>query len=334
MRNSPLDICHADRCQFSSNTHVLGAECDPSHRAGNQVHTDDQISVPLEAALATGKLDVGKIMANAKPANCIPTIPRLRNATFHLSTNVSNPHPDRKDEREVVIGHYETNLEDGTCVWRLTGHGDFLKFPHYFDGGLKPVDESAVPPELAKQEFPLDTTVLTREFNGLVQTGFLRVPSANLPRVCIQIIWISALTVCVAWRVLLIQGNNSLECYSAPGPADPQLYCAQSKVNGYWLGWRWYKFVDQPALQRERLSEAEKTFLQQRVETLHGAPKHRHSATVIRPLKIEETHGLETEIVCCLRRDGESCESVAKAGAGASRVGIGACGSGCICEGA
>ena len=194
-----------------------------------QVHTDEQVSVPLEAALATGELDVSLIMADSKPANCVPN---TRNATFHLSTLVGDPDPSRADEHAITIGRYHTALENGTCVWRLTGQGDFLAFPKYFDVDLMPVQESSVPPELAKQAFVVDTNISSREFNGL--------------------------------------GGLSLDCYDAPGPADPQLYCAQSKVNGYWLGWRWYRFVDQPALQRAGLNEEERTFLQQRVEALHG----------------------------------------------------------------
>ena len=103
---------------------------------GNQVHTNAQISVPLEAALATGKLDVSKIMADSKPANCRPTVPKVRNASFHLSTRLLplGSKPERADETAIAIGHYETTMEDGVCVWKLTGKGDFLTFPKYFDG--------------------------------------------------------------------------------------------------------------------------------------------------------------------------------------------------------
>jgi hypothetical protein len=65
-------------------------------------------------------------------------------------------------------------------------------------------------------------------------------------------------------------GRLARPCYSTPGPADTRLFCKRSAVTGYWLGWRWYKFVDQPALQRLNLSQAERSFMQQRVETLHG----------------------------------------------------------------
>ena len=69
----------------------------------------------------------------AKPANCRPD---STNATFHLSTSTTNPNPSRDDESEITIGRYSTDLEKGTCVWRLHGHGEFLDFPHYFDGDL------------------------------------------------------------------------------------------------------------------------------------------------------------------------------------------------------
>ena len=82
-----------------------------------QVHTDDQISVPLEAALQSGKLDVSKIMATAKSANCIQ---EEKNATFHISTSTSS-YPSRAEETEITIGSYSTSIEKGTCVWKLTG---------------------------------------------------------------------------------------------------------------------------------------------------------------------------------------------------------------------
>jgi hypothetical protein len=40
-------------------------------------------------------------------------------------------------------------------VWKLQGDGEFLDFPHYFNGKLQPVDASKVPSELAQQQFPL-----------------------------------------------------------------------------------------------------------------------------------------------------------------------------------
>jgi hypothetical protein len=51
-------------------------------------------------------------------------------------------------------------------------------------------------------------------------------------------------------------------------PADPKLYCFQTQSPS-WVGYKWYKFTDQPAFQRVSLSAHEKEFLQKRVETLH-----------------------------------------------------------------
>lgn len=57
-------------------------------------------------------------------------------------------------------------------------------------------------------------------------------------------------------------------CRDTPGPADHKLYCAQG-VDGSWLGYRWYRFVDQPGLQQVKLTEEERAFMQTRVEKLH-----------------------------------------------------------------
>eukprot|EP00966_Prymnesium_polylepis_P310685 7178053-Prymnesium_polylepis.1 len=57
-------------------------------------------------------------------------------------------------------------------------------------------------------------------------------------------------------------------CFDAPGPVDAILHCKET-LGGTWLAWRWYKFVDQPALQRLRLSADERAFMQSRVETMH-----------------------------------------------------------------
>ena len=48
------------------------------------------------------------------------------------------------------------------------------------------------------------------------------------------------------------------------------LYCRQSKA-GDWMGWYWYKFTEQPGIQRLNLSPERKAFMQARVERLHTA---------------------------------------------------------------
>ncbi|MGB0591129.1 MAG: hypothetical protein ACPGU1_15745 [Myxococcota bacterium] len=67
-------------------------------------------------------------------------------------------------------------------------------------------------------------------------------------------------------------------CFDTPGPApaDPRLYCTRTK-SGNWLGFRWYRFVDQPELNQvfaslpEDERDAAKCFMQARIERLHAA---------------------------------------------------------------
>lgn len=52
--------------------------------------------------------------------------------------------------------------------------------------------------------------------------------------------------------------------------SEPKLSCRQSKA-GDWMGWKWYKFVEQPSMQRLGLSDSEKCYMQERIERLHTA---------------------------------------------------------------
>ena len=72
-------------------------------------------------------------------------------------------------------------------------------------------------------------------------------------------------------------------CFSSPGPASMTLYCARTAA-GSWLTWRWYRFIDQPAMQNLGLTSTEKNFIQARVEKLHrmlavNAPMNRWMKT-------------------------------------------------------
>ena len=53
-------------------------------------------------------------------------------------------------------------------------------------------------------------------------------------------------------------------------PTDDNLYCRQSAALD-WIGYRWYKFTEQPGLQRLNLDPAKKEILQRRIERLHKA---------------------------------------------------------------
>lgn len=47
-----------------------------------------------------------------------------------------------------------------------------------------------------------------------------------------------------------------------------KLFCRQTSTTD-WIGWRWFKFTEQPSLQRLNLTKKEKDFLQESIETLH-----------------------------------------------------------------
>ena len=53
-------------------------------------------------------------------------------------------------------------------------------------------------------------------------------------------------------------------------PTDITLYCRQSAALD-WIGYRWYKFSEQPGLQRLNLNDAQRDILQTRMERLHKA---------------------------------------------------------------
>jgi hypothetical protein len=64
------------------------------------------------------------------------------------------------------------------------------------------------------------------------------------------------------------------ECYDNPGPASPTMYCVRTATES-WIGFKWYRFVDQPELTNvfQSLPEAEresvKTYMQKRIVNLH-----------------------------------------------------------------
>lgn len=110
------------------------------------------------------------------------------------------------------------------------------KLPEYFspyveyDGsGLQPIDATDAPPELVAKQFPAKANM--GPYDGLKHPP--------------------------------VGG-----CDSSPGPAEDRLHCAQT-TSPSWIAYRWYKFVDQPAMARAKLSSDESEYLQKRVETLH-----------------------------------------------------------------
>ncbi|MEC8022872.1 MAG: hypothetical protein VX223_02995, partial [Myxococcota bacterium] len=71
---------------------------------------------------------------------------------------------------------------------------------------------------------------------------------------------------------------SEASCFDTPGPApaDPRLYCTRTQ-SGNWIGFKWYRFIDQPELNQVFASlpsekrDAAKCFMQARIERLHEA---------------------------------------------------------------
>jgi len=136
------------------------------------------------------------------------------------------------DRETVSLGTLQTERTPDGCTWSMTTNNSSGYFPQYFRG-QRPVDESAAPRGLQAQKFPKKSSIWP--FRGPYDA--LSKPPAG-------------------------------GCLTSPGPADASLFCAQTSSPS-WVAYRWYRFVDQPGLQRLGLSKAEKQFLQSRVEALH-----------------------------------------------------------------
>eukprot|EP00929_Paragymnodinium_shiwhaense_P107823 TRINITY_DN74182_c0_g1_i1.p1 TRINITY_DN74182_c0_g1~~TRINITY_DN74182_c0_g1_i1.p1 ORF type:complete len:848 (-),score=126.26 TRINITY_DN74182_c0_g1_i1:287-2830(-) len=156
-------------------------------------------------------------------------IPGQQPAPFNVETG-----------RPMTVGTLTTSIEDDECVWSFKvdnpdcGPSGDCPMPRsrYVGPNLQPVPETAAPPELQAQQF------VTKEPKG-------------------------------AYDQLTDRGRA---CLSSPGPASPVLYCAESlKGNKYstWVGYKWYRFVDQPGLQQAKLTAEQKAFMQDRIEKLH-----------------------------------------------------------------
>jgi len=137
-------------------------------------------------------------------------------------------------EKTVSLGRLKTEKGAAGCTWSMTPKNSSGDFPQYFRAtDMRPVHESSVPAGLRAEQFPKKGSIWP--FAGPYDAR------PNEP----------------------VGG-----CLSSPGPADPKLYCTQT-TSPSWLGYRWYRFVDQPGLQRVGLNAREKEFLQSRVVKLH-----------------------------------------------------------------
>lgn len=148
-----------------------------------------------------------------------------------------------KAERDISFGSAATwgtaknTLESGDCVWAVKVANSSCpqngpcNLPRYYVN-KKPVDASKASSSLQKQRFPTKGPT-TQAYDALTNA-----PAGG--------------------------------CRDSPGPADKALYCAKT-LDGTWVGYRWYKFVDQPAMQQLHLTSEQRNFMQERVTTLHKA---------------------------------------------------------------
>lgn len=126
-------------------------------------------------------------------------------------------------------------MENGDCMWTLQAANSTCprngrcSIPQYYQGG-KSIPPSQASAALRKQSFRM------QKDSAQAYDALSKAPAGG--------------------------------CRDSPGPSDKKLYCART-IDATWVGYRWYRFVDQPGLQQAGLSQGEKDFMQQRVETLH-----------------------------------------------------------------
>eukprot|EP01065_Artemidia_motanka_P031351 TRINITY_DN3767_c0_g1_i1.p1 TRINITY_DN3767_c0_g1~~TRINITY_DN3767_c0_g1_i1.p1 ORF type:complete len:769 (+),score=237.69 TRINITY_DN3767_c0_g1_i1:78-2384(+) len=196
----------------------------------NRAYNDSDVSDPLEQALQTGHLNVSRLFNTGKRHPCVDGTTDAMFGLYNHST--------------FSVGTMQTSVETGECVWSVQLHNESCPkdgdcwFPQYVrneSNEWTPIPESKAPPELQRQNFTTKTDS-GNKYDQLSQVG-------------------------------------SRKCLSSPGPADDKLYCVQTlkgvSASSTWIGYKWYKFVDQPGLQQANLSPEERSFMQKRVETLH-----------------------------------------------------------------
>jgi len=157
----------------------------------------------------------------------------LRNGTTRPACT---GHGDAQFGDVAKWGEHSNVVEDGDCLWTLKVANEscpangICNVPEYYEDG-KPVDRSRASAALRQTRNPTAPIRTDLAYDALTQA-----PAGG--------------------------------CRDSPGPADPTLYCAKT-IDDTWVGYRWYRFVDQPGLQQQKLSDTEKAFMQRRAETLH-----------------------------------------------------------------
>uniref|UniRef100_A0A0G4GUG0 Uncharacterized protein n=1 Tax=Chromera velia CCMP2878 TaxID=1169474 RepID=A0A0G4GUG0_9ALVE len=205
---------------------------------GHRSYSAEETVGFLEEALESKSLDFSSLMSRGKMAEC-----------FDYSEPAEFAVEQGKSER-LKVGTLETSIEEGECVWAFKSNDrscnkptklasstsspvkdGYCPLPRFVSKSLFPRTSSQVTPFLKKVSFREKKTSFNSAFDAL----------QNPPRG---------------------------DCLSSPGPASLTLYCTRTSSPS-WVAWRWYKFVDQPTLQRLNLSEEQKSYLQTRIETLH-----------------------------------------------------------------
>ena len=202
---------------------------------GGRGHNTSDIIDPLEHALATGHLDPSKVLAGGVPPG---------QNTLHPSYNMTSMNygcdHETKDiafGKEATWGTSKSTYENGDCVMAVKVANSSCPrngpcdLPRYYDKSTgKPVDASKASENLKNARFPM------KQRDNQAYDALNNAPVGG--------------------------------CRDSPGPANQKLYCAKT-IDGLWLGYRWYKFVDQPAMKQLNLNAQQRDFMQQRVTKLH-----------------------------------------------------------------
>ena len=193
-------------------------------------YADSDIFDPLEAALASGGSTLDPTQL-MEGGKPIDCINGSDPATYRLDGTHAKP-----GNYLIKVGELVTSTDSaGNCRWTFAPNatdapgGSDGSLPEYFSPQLTPITAEEAPAELVGVQFKVKNDM--GPYDGL----------NNLP----------------------VGG-----CDNAPGPATPKLYCVAT-TSPSWIAYKWYKFTEQPAFARAKLTATEAAFMQARVEKLH-----------------------------------------------------------------
>lgn len=159
--------------------------------------------------------------------------------TQYCNAGVRDARYNVDGSRSFKLGTHMTSREGAECVWSIdidsNGEDRPGHVPQYRDADssdLAPLPESDVNGALREYPWPFPAR-FSRTYDVLASP-----PSGG--------------------------------CLTSPGPSDATLYCVRTKSPSV-LGYKWYKFTEQPVMQRMRLTAEQKAYMQRRIETLHAS---------------------------------------------------------------